>query len=816
MAYFIDVILPIPLRKLFTYNVTKEEAHFLKPGMRVAVPFGKSKVYAALVESVHTTEPSYETKDIEYILDETPIVNHSQLRLWKWISDYYMCWLGDVFKAAMPSAFLLESETIVERDETDLEMTLFSDDEWMVYEALSYKTALTAKEINQIVGKRKALKVVKSLLEKGAIHISEKIFEKYVPKLEKYIRLAEKYQSDEGMKAVFEDVGKSVKQKQLLVAYFNWMMRNKLPLKVEKLLSDSNVSATVLKSMVGKGIFEEYYIQKDRINFKGELIGSKSLSEAQLTALKQINEQFNTNQVVLFQGVTASGKTEIYIHLIQKCLDEGKQVLYLLPEIGLTEHLINRLKKHFGDKLGVYHSKYTTNERVEVWNNVLNENIKNQLIVGVRSSVFLPFSNLGLVIIDEEHDASYQQFDPAPRFQARDTAIMLAKIQNARVLLGSATPSIESLYNAKRKKYGFAYLLKRFGEFQYPDIELIDIRDKHFRRQMTGHFSDKLIQEIRTTLSEGQQIILFQNQRGYAPEIQCKSCGTVAQCPACDVSLTYHQGRKQLRCHYCGYAIPILDNCIACGSNELITKGFGTEQITKELAQLFPEVTIDRMDQDTTSGKYGYQKILSKFEQQQTQILVGTQMISKGLDFENVGLVGVMNADSFIHFPDYKAYERSFQLLIQVSGRAGRSTRKGKVLIQTYNPNHPVLKQVLEHNFRDMFNNQIAERREFLYPPMVRLIKISFKHADFNKVTEGADWFGKSLRQGFEKHTDIHILGPESPLVSRIRNEYIKDILLKIPFTHSAENVKKYILRTQISFQAIPNFRSIRVIYNVS
>ncbi|MFK8297944.1 primosomal protein N' [Capnocytophaga cynodegmi] len=815
MSYFVDVILPIPLRKLFTYGVNQDEAHFLKSGMRVAVSFGKSKVYTALVFQVHTNQPTYQTKDIEYILDETPVVNQLQLQHWQWISEFYMCSLGEVFKMAMPSSFLLESETIIEKSYKELKINELTDDELLVYEALNFKTALTGNEVAKIVGNKKALKVLKGLVDKNAIKISEKIFEKYVPKLVKYIRLSSEYQSDEGIKKAFDILSKATKQKQLIVAYFNCINKEKGALKAEKLLSQANVSASVLKSVVEKGIFEEYFIQKDRINFTGDLYEKKILSDAQQESFLEIQNQFEEKEIVLFQGVTASGKTEIYIELIDQVLKSGKQVLYLLPEIGLTVHLINRLKKYFGDKMGVYHSKYTTNERVEVWNNVLNGNTKNQLVVGVRSSVFLPFSNLGLVIVDEEHDTSYRQFEPAPRFHTRDAAIVLSKIHKANVLLGSATPSLESLYNAKREKYGYVYLSKRFGDFQVPDIEIIDIKDKHFRKQMTGHFSDELIEEIGKTLQQGNQVILFQNQRGYAPVIQCKSCATVPQCPHCDVSLTYHQGRNQLRCHYCGYAIAKPEVCIACGSTDLITKGVGTEQIAKELTELFPDVTIDRMDQDTTSGKYGYEKILSKFEQRETQILVGTQMISKGLDFENVGLVGVMNADSFIHFPDFRAYERSFQLLVQISGRAGRSSKKGNVLIQTYSPKHPVLQQVLHNNFKEMFQSQIKERKEFHYPPFVRLIKITFKHSDFNKVNEGAEWFAEALRQGFSQQQLLQVLGPEFPLVSRIRNEYIKDILVKIPPEISVESVKKYILRTEISFQSVANFRSVRVIFNV-
>ncbi|WP_314286248.1 primosomal protein N' [Capnocytophaga sputigena] len=812
--YFVEVILPLPLPKLYTYRINEDEAHFLQMGMRVAVSFGKSKVYTALVHKVHTNEPTYETKDIEYILDETPIVTPEQITHWQWIADYYMCTLGEVIKSALPSAFLLESETIIEIAEKDLNSNLFSDDEFQVYEALHYKTALKGSEVSKIIPKKKTLKVIKSLVEKGAARISERIFEKYVPKLVKFIRLAKDYQSQEGLQKALELL-KGEKQKKLIMAYFNHINREVLPLKVENLLEEAKVSNAVLKSVVEKGILEIYYLQKDRVSFAGsEILAKKTLNNIQNEALYQVQQQFQTKNTVLLQGVTASGKTEIYIELIDQYLKKGKQVLYLLPEIALTIHLINRLKKHFGKNLSVYHSKYNTNERVEVWNNVLNNCSKAQLVVGVRSSVYLPFKDLGLVVIDEEHDSSYRQFDPAPRLQARDSAIMLANLFKAKTLLGTATPSIESMHNVKIGKYGFVYLSKRYANFLPPIIELIDIKDKQHRKRMNGHFSDILIEEMTNTLSQGKQVLLFQNRRGYAPIVQCMHCGTVPQCPHCDVSLTFHHSSNQLRCHYCGYAIPMPKTCIACGSVDLKTKGFGTEQISKELEILFPQVAIDRMDQDTTNGKYGYEKILAKFEQQETEILVGTQMISKGLDFENIGLVGVMNADALIHSPDYRAYERSFQLLLQVSGRAGRSAQRGKVLIQTYNPQHPVIQQVLQNDFKGMYQNQIEERQSFSYPPFVQMIKITLKHTNFNRTNEGAEWFANALKEAFASKKGIEILGPEFPLISRIRNEYMKDVLVKVkPSELSIHHTKEQIKRIETSFQSISNFRAIRVSY---
>ena len=817
MMYYVDVILPLSLPKLFTYQVNEEEAHFLQQGMRVAVPFGKAKIYTALVHTVHTQEPNYETKEIAYILDEQPIVTPQQLEHWQWIANFYMCSLGEVLKTAMPVAFLLESETVIELAEKDLPTERFTDDEWQVYEALHYKSALKVSEVHQLLPKRKALKVLANLVDKGAAKLSEKLRERYVPKLIKYIRLAEAYQSQEGLQQALALLNKAIKQKQLLMAYFDYINREKAPLKAETLIEKAEVTSAILKAVVDKGIFEEYYLQKDRISFSEDQTDKKnSLTEAQQEALKHIKLQLEHKNTVLLHGVTASGKTEIYIELIDAYLQQGKQVLYLLPEIAITVHLINRLKQHFGKNLSVYHSKYSINERVEVWQNVLANKPKAQLIVGVRSAVFLPYTHLGLVIIDEEHDNSYRQFDPAPHLQARDTAIMLASQWNAKTLLGTATPSIETMHNVKKEKYGYVYLAKRYGSFLPPEMVLIDIKDKHHRKRMTGHFSDVLIEEINRTIGEGRQVLLFQNKRGYAPVVQCMHCGTVPQCPHCDVSLTYHQSSQQLRCHYCGYVIPMPKTCVACGSVDLKTKGFGTEQITDELNLLFPNVVADRMDQDTTNGKYGYEKILAKFEQQETQILVGTQMITKGLDFANVGLVGVMNADASIHYPDYRAYERSFQLFLQVSGRAGRSDRQGKVLIQTYNPQHFVIQQVLRHDFRAMYQYQIEERQGFRYPPFVQMIKITLKHSDFNRINEGAAWLANALRETFANGSEIEVLGPEFPLISRIRNEYIKEILLKLPLRNAVfQQARQQIKRIEVSFQSIGNFRAIRLSYFV-
>ncbi len=514
---------------------------------------------------------------------------------------------------------------------------------------------------------------------------------------------------------------------------------------------------------------------------------------------------------MLLHGVTSSGKTEIYVKLIENVLKQKKQVLYLLPEIALTTQLVTRLQNYFGEQVAVFHSKYSNNERVEVWNQVLSNSPKAQVILGARSSVLLPFHDLGLIIVDEEHEQSYKQFDPAPRYHARDTAIVLASIFKTKTLLGSATPSLESYFNTKQKKYSLVELNTRYNDVLMPDIELVDIKDKYKRKRMKGHFSDRLIEEMTETLKDGHQIILFQNRRGFSPIIECSTCGHAPQCPNCDVSLTYHQYRDQLRCHYCGYTSVMIKKCEACGSVDLDNKGFGTEQVEEEVRQLLPDYKVGRMDLDTTRGKYGYEKIITAFEQQELDILVGTQMLTKGLDFRNVKLVGVMNADNMLNFPDFRAHERSFHLLMQVSGRAGRTDKRGKVLIQTYNPYHNILQQVSTNNYQQMYEEQINDRYNFKYPPIYRLIKITLKHKDYNRVNTGADWFAKSLRMVLKNY----VLGPEFPPVSRIRNQYHKNILVKIPNKQSLVKTKEAIIKINNSFSSVKDFRAIRVVLNV-
>ncbi|WP_416442237.1 primosomal protein N' [Leeuwenhoekiella sp. A16] len=812
--YFVDVILPIPVENSFTYRITDAQYASIKPGMRLAVPFGKTKIYTALSIGVHQNEPViYEAKDIEEILDEEPVVHLTQLNFWKWMADYYMCTLGDVLRAALPSAFLLESETIVKRASGfKIETYDLEGDGQLIAEALIDKPILKIHEVMDILGKKKVLPEIKKLIDLGVVQLEEEIYEAYKPKLVKYVKLSTDYEQEERMHAALDDLERAPKQREVLLTFFSLKAKSKKPIKSEELQKAANATAAQVKELVKKGILEIYKIQRDRINFHSDSINdTKELNSYQIEALKEIKQDFEDKEVCLLHGVTSSGKTEIYVNLIEEYLAAGKQVLYLLPEIALTTQLVARLQKYFGEKLSVYHSKYSVHEQVEVWNNVLNQAPKAQLILGARSSIFLPYENLGLVIVDEEHEPSYKQFDPAPRYHARDAAIVLAYLQKAKVLMGSATPALESYYNAQAGKYGLVTLKHRHGNVLMPENIIIDIQEKHRKKLMSGHFSDDLQRAITDALAEGEQVILFQNRRGYSPILECKTCGHSPQCPNCDVSLTYHKHRSQLRCHYCGYHIAMLLKCMACGSEELDTKGFGTEQVETELKTLFPDTKVARMDSDTTRGKYGFEKIITAFEQGETDILVGTQMLTKGLDFRNVTLVGILHADSMLNIPDFRAHERSFQLIQQVSGRAGRTQKRGKVLIQTYNPYHQILQQVSQNNYEAMYTEQLEERHIYKYPPFCRLIKITLKHRDFQKIEEASVWMGQALKNIFSEQ----ILGPEPPPVSRIRNEYYRNILIKIPRKQSLSKTKKAILRVRTSFLSIGAFRSVKIVINV-
>lgn len=812
--YFIEVILPLSLAKTFTYRISEAEFHFIKKGMRVAVPFGKSKMYTALVLDIHENAPNlYEAKEIHQILDEKPIATEIQLKHWLWIANYYMCGIGDVYRGAFPTGLLLESETIIShKSNVTVNDSELSDDEFLIYEALHHQSSLKVQDIISILNKKNILPILQKMISKDIIVLEEEIKESYKPKLIRYVKLHSQYETDEGLGQLLEVLKNANKQKEIVLSYFQLRASEKKPVTVKKLTEVSGSTSAAIKALIEKEILEEYFIQHDRVSYDGKASEKQLLlSEAQETAFDSVKNNLKEKEVCLLHGVTSSGKTEIYIKLIEEYLSSGKQILYLLPEIALTTQLVSRLRLHFGDKVAVFHSKYSNNERVEVWRQTLENSEKAQIVIGARSALFLPFADLGLLIVDEEHEQTFKQVDPAPRYHARDSAIVLASFHKAKVLLGSATPSIETYFNTQADKYGLVSLSERYNNVRMPEIVLVDLKDKHFRKRMTGHFSDLLIEEITEALSLGEQVILFQNRRGYSPIIECMTCGHVPHCQQCDVSLTFHKHKNQLRCHYCGYAIAKPTHCHSCSSIDLTTKGFGTEQIEQELISLFPKAKTWRMDQDTTRGKFGFEKIIDSFKNREIDILVGTQMLAKGLDFDNVSLVGIMNADNMLHHPDFRAFERSYQMMTQVAGRAGRAEKQGKVVIQTYNPNHNTIQQVTNHNYIDMYKEQLYDRQIYKYPPYFRIIKLTLKNKDYDKLKEGAMW----LYQVLSQNLNMPVLGPEEPSINRIRNEYIRTILIKIPQNLSLGSTKKTIQKMLNSFEAVVQYKAIKVVINV-
>ena len=809
MQYFADVLLPLALGKPYTYAVTSEDFAVLKPGFRVAVSFGKSKVYSAVVVKLHDQAPQrYTPKFIELILEESPSVTLKQLEFWHWLSHYYQSKLGDILRAALPTNFLLESETVVVKKEiSEEDKNALSDDAFLVYEALEVK-ALSIKEIIEILGKKNVLGLLQDLFSKGLVDIHQTLSEKYKPKLVRYVRLSQLILETQNLEEVFDSLKNAPKQKQLLMGIFDQNPRGDEWKKSKVLLDKTGSTSAVLRTLITRGLLEEQSLREDRLlyDFK-KRDQERALSDAQQKALNEITSSFDNKSVVLFQGVTGSGKTEVYIELIAQAIANGKQVLYLLPEISLTPQIVQRLQECFGTEVTVYHSKFSVHERTEVWNNILENNAKAKIIVGTRSSLFLPFHHLGLVIVDEEHELSYKQFDPSPRYHARDSAIVLAGIHQAKVLLGSATPSIESSFNRLSGKYGWVQLHQRFGKVELPEIITVDLKTAHKKKQIKGGFTQTLIQEMEQTLAMDKQIILFQNQRGYAPVMECLDCGHMPHCHQCDVTLTYHQYTDQLKCHYCGYHIAVPQKCHACGLPNLSTKGIGTQQIQEQVTALFPEVKVARMDWDTTRGKWAFDKLIHSFAAKEVKILVGTQMIVKGLDFQNVHLVGVLNADHLMNFPDFRAHERTYQMLSQVAGRAGRKELRGKVLIQTYQPHHVIIQKVIEGNYDQMLKQQLKDRKEYHYPPYTRLIRIVVNHSDMETVKKASQWIANVLLQSEYGQ----ILGPVYPSIARLRNRYRMQILVKISSDQSRDRVKQIIKKTLDGFESIAIFRSCKV-----
>ena len=806
MNYYADVILPLPIQGTFTYQLTIEQSKLLGVGHRVAVSFGKRKIYTGVIKQIHNQKPDFsKLKPIEFSYDKKALVTELQIEFWSWISKYYFTPIGDVLKAAIPSTFLLESDTIIIKKEIDNEaLEKLTEEEFLIYEALDFKN-LKINEVSEIIDKKSTYSIIQGMIKKNLVELNFEINEIYKPKLVRVI-----YLKKETINTSLDTLKKSPKQKEILLNIISKTKSNSY-LKVKDLKNTINFSDNSLKGLEEKGFISIKKIKIDRNESEQKFYQKiNKLSSIQSTALNKINDQLKNKDVVLLDGVTSSGKTEIYIKLIEIYLKSGRQVLYLLPEISLTTQIIQKLKVNFGNKISVFHSRYSLNERTEVWESINKNRESAQLIVGARSSVFLPFNDLGLIIVDEEHETSYKQQDPSPRYNARDAAIYLSKLNNSKVVLGSATPSIESASNAKNDKYGYVKLKDRFGNVKMPNIIPLDMRSE-IKNSFSSIFSEKLVEEVNNTLGLGKQIILFRNRRGYSPQWICDSCGQNVMCDNCDVSLTYHLSSNMLKCHYCGFSSKAESKCNSCGSETMSFKGDGTQQIEEIVKEIFPNAKSKRMDWDSTRGKFSFDKIINSFAKHEIDILIGTQMITKGLDFENVALVGVINTDHFLNFPDFRAHEKAFQILTQVAGRSGRSGDVGKVFLQTYQPEHPIIQNVINYDYEKMYENQLAERKDYSYPPYVRLIKITIKDKSYEKLNSSGDWLNKVIRDNFKGV----ILGPVYPQISRIKNKYHKEFLIKLRNLDELNKFRSVIQKIHKSFDSISKYRSVRIIIDV-
>ncbi|WP_262707499.1 replication restart helicase PriA [Larkinella soli] len=818
-TYFADLILPVPIPKLFTYRVPRDMVELLKVGARVIVPFGKNRVYTAVVGRIHTQPPSaYQAKYILELLDEYPLVTPYQLELFSWMAEYYLCNIGDVLNVALPSGLKITSQSKVQYNPDFDYPELLTEEEVRLLDELKKHPALSYEELGRLVGETNVPTTIKSLVGKRAVIVFDEVREKYIPKMIRKIRLHPSYEDRDQLLGLINRLEKLPKQQEVVMRYLRYVPAQNNPVLNRKgldkglLNQDDELSQSSLQTLIKNGVFETFEVIMPRF---GEDTSAPTaqikLTGPQQKAVDSILTQFQEKDIVLLHGITGSGKTEVYINLIQKVLESGSQVLYLLPEIALTTQIVVRLKKVFGDKMGIYHSKFSDNERVEVWKGIVSG--QYQFVVGVRSAIFLPFDNLGLIIVDEEHETSYKQHDPAPRYHARDVAMMIATWQKGKVLLGSATPSVESYYHARQGRYGFAELLQRYGDATLPDIVLVDTRLERRQKKMKNEFSSVLLEELNQNLERKEQSILFQNRRGYSPYLQCEDCEWVSQCPNCDVSLTYHMRDAELRCHYCGHKDPVPKSCPACGSYKVRTIGFGTEKIEDQLQIVFPAARIQRMDLDTTRSKNAYQQIISEFEAGNVDILVGTQMISKGLDFDNVSLVGIFDADRLIHFPEFRAVERAFQMITQVSGRAGRrADRRGKVLIQTSNPHQAVLLKILENDYKGMFEEEVQERENFNYPPFSRLIKLTVKHSEATVSLQAAQRLVDDLTA---KLGSARVLGPEVPLVERIRNQFLYTVLIKLERAINPKAAKAFILEKMNELLSDKGLKAVTIVADV-
>ena len=816
---YADVILPLPLENSYTYSIPPDLEQAVLPGCRALVHFGKKRYYTAIVLHVHERAPAqgYETKEISALLDLVPIVRRPQLRFWEWIASYYLCKLGDVYKAALPSGLKLESETLVTRKDGFEAETPLRPGEQSALDAFGAKAKLSLSELEKKTGLRNIVPVIASLLARGAVEVSEELKKGYTPRMQTFIRLADALRDDEAkLHAAFDSLKRAPKQESLFLCYLDLSraLNRQLAgeISAKELLEHSGCLPAVLDGLLKRGLLERYEKEVGRLQQPVCRTQPLSLlSEAQNRAYNEIHETFKAKDVCLLYGVTSSGKTEIYSHLANEALKSGRQVLFLLPEIAITTQITERLARLFGDKLLVYHSGFSDNERVEVWNKLLREK-GPALVLGVRSSLFLPFGNLGLIIVDEEQENTYKQQDPSPRYHARNAAIVLAGMHGAKTLLASATPSIDSFYNATTGKYGLVELNVRYGDCLTPEIATVNILELRKKKIMKDTlFSPLLVRKMNEALGKGEQVILFRNRRGFAPMMECRACSWAPRCVNCDVSLTYHKGQNRLSCHYCGYATPLPAQCPQCEGRDLRMFGFGTEKIEEEAGELFPTARIERLDFDSARTRSAYERILYDFEKGKTQILIGTQMLSKGLDFENVTVVGILNADSLMNFPDFRAHERAYQLMSQVSGRAGRRDKRGIVVLQTSQPEHPLIRMVQASAYKEMVRLQLGERSAFRYPPYYRLIVLVMRCRQEEALQEMAALYAAKLRARLGER----VSDPLIPPVTRVQNLYIRKILLKIEITAAITPVRKIIEEAYAEMQRHLPFKQIGVYYDV-
>ncbi len=817
---FADVIVPVAVPNLYTYRLMREHVGKVEIGARIIVQFGNSKIVTAVVVSVHSTPPkNYQAKYILEILDEIPYFKSLHLALFRWIADYYMCNIGEVLNIALPAGLKVSSLSKVQINPDFDHFELLTEKEKGIIVEIEKHQSLTYDELARLAEIKNPYHLIKTLIAKKAILVYEEVKDKYSPKLVKKIRLAPFYEDIENLRSLISilEKGKKIGQLNIILKYLSYVPVLKSPevnakgLEKSVFNQDEELSDSGLSTLIKNGIFEVFNITISRFGEIG--VGDDilpQLSQTQAIAYQSIRDQFAEKDTVLLHGITGSGKTEVYIKLIQQVLDSGSQVLYLLPEIALTTQILQRLRLVFGEKVGIYHSKFSDNERVEVWQGIVEGKIS--FVVGVRSSIFLPFDNLGLIIVDEEHEASYKQYDPAPRYHARDVAMVLAQKHSAKVLLGSATPSVDSFYNAQTNKYGFVEMTNRFGDTQLPDIELIDLKLAKKQLTLKGEYTEEVLEEIKANFEQKKQTLLFQNRRGFSPYLECEDCAWAAMCYQCDVSLTYHYKDKQMRCHYCGHHEEIPKTCPACGSSKVRTKGFGTEKVEDDLSLLFPTAKIARMDMDTTRSKTAFQTLINEVESGEIDMLVGTQMVSKGLDFEKVSLVCIFDADRMIHYPDFRSGERAFQLLTQVAGRAGRRSTKGKVLIQTNNPGNELLLRVKSNDYSGMYQKEIKEREKYNYPPFSRLIHLTLKHQDQNTCQKAAT----ELALNLEKHLGkARVLGPEKPVIDRIRDRFLFEILIKLEKGVNLKNVKEFVREQMINTSQSKTYKYVQVIVDV-